>query len=239
MAAAAERMLTTAARANKRVKPLFGWLVYRRLSLPIAVLLSRTRVTPNQVTAAALGLGAGGAVALASGTYRWGLVGALLANLGMVADGIDGELARAKGVASKSGYVLDTFCDRVRDTLVIAGCGVGAARAGISGAYGWTIAALAVYLLFFYLSSISPAHWREAQAGDDLSVKHMLAWRTIRVGIGDSLAAIVAAAAIAARPVLVVQLIAVATPFAAAMKVRHLRRLRPWESHPPDRSDPS
>lgn len=34
MGASAESFETTAARAEKRVKPLFGWLVYRRLRRP-------------------------------------------------------------------------------------------------------------------------------------------------------------------------------------------------------------
>lgn len=157
-----------------------------------------------------------------------GLAGAALANLATVADGIDGELARAKGIGSPGGYVLDNLCDRVRDSAVIAGCGIGAARAGAPGAYAWTVAALGFYLLFFYLSSISPAHWGEARTETDLGDKHLLAWTRIHIGIGDSLAAIVAASAIAGRPELIVYVIAITTPFVAGLKIRHLRRLRPW-----------
>lgn len=47
------------------------------------------------------------------------------------------------------------------------------------------------------LSSIAPAHWREARTETDLGDKHLFAWTRIRIGIGDSLAAIVAASAIA------------------------------------------
>lgn len=227
-----ESARTTAARAEKSVKPLFGWLIYRRLSLPLSVRLARTRVMPWQITATGLALGLAAGGALGVGTYRWALAGALLANLGMLADAMDGEVARAKQVASRAGYVLDVLCDRLRDTAIIAGCGIGAHRAGVGGAFEWTIAAIAAYLFFFYLSSVSPAHWREAQGTADLSVKHMIAWTRVRVGIGDSVAVLVAVVAFAGRPILLVQAVALLTPLVMAMKVRHLVRLRPWDPSP-------
>ncbi|MBI2205096.1 MAG: CDP-alcohol phosphatidyltransferase family protein [Candidatus Rokubacteria bacterium] len=72
-------------------------------------LLCRTRITPNQVTAATGLLGFGVAGLFATGWLR---VGVLLAIVVEVLDGVDGKLARIKRMTSKPGeleHVLDFF----------------------------------------------------------------------------------------------------------------------------------
>jgi 4-diphosphocytidyl-2C-methyl-D-erythritol kinase len=44
-------------RARKPVKTLFGWLVYRRISMPLSLLVARTPVRPSHITAAGLAAG--------------------------------------------------------------------------------------------------------------------------------------------------------------------------------------
>ena len=65
----------------------------RRISDPIAKLLARTRITPNQVSWAAFCLAA---LSFLSFIYNWNIAGGLLAQLSSVIDGVDGSLARLK-----------------------------------------------------------------------------------------------------------------------------------------------
>ena len=56
----------------------------------------------------------------------------------------------------------DGLVDRVRDPAIIVGLGVGAFRMGHPSAPWWTLAAVAGYLWFFYVSAATPSHWRES-----------------------------------------------------------------------------
>src|SRR2546426_8511781 len=85
-----------AGRAEKQVKTLFGWLLFRRISLPLSLLVAKTRVRPSQVTALGLACGLAGAGLLAYGKYPTMVAGAVLAAIAKLLDAMDGEVARAK-----------------------------------------------------------------------------------------------------------------------------------------------
>jgi phosphatidylglycerophosphate synthase len=187
-------------------------------------------VRPSHITAAGLALGLGGAFLLSTGRYDLALAGAVLANIAKVMDAMDGEVARAKHLDSAAGYVADGLCDRLRDTAVITGLGIGAARSGVDGALVWTLAAVIGYLLFFYVSAATPSHWREIRAASDLDEKHAFRLTSgVRLGAGDTLAMGVLIAAAIDQPLWLVAAIAVLAPFAIAAKVRRLFAQRPWE----------
>lgn len=218
------------ARAAKPVKTLFGWLVFRRLSLPLSLMLARTRVRPSHVTAVGLASGLAGAALLATGSFRLGVAGGIAVAIAKLLDAVDGEVARAKHLDTPGGYVADGLCDRLRDTSVLVGLGVGASRAGVSAASWWTVAAIAGYLAFFYVSGAAPAHWREVRDDRDLDDKHMFrVTPRVRLGAGDTLAIVVLAAAVAGRPVWPVYAVAACAPVAIAMKVRRVFAARLWE----------
>jgi len=90
----------------------------RRISDPIAKLLARTRITPNQVSWAAFCLAA---LSFLSFIYNWNIAGGLLAQLSSIIDGVDGSLARLKGMSSAFGGFLDSILDRYADILVMLG----------------------------------------------------------------------------------------------------------------------
>ena len=90
----------------------------RRLSDPLARLLVRTPITPNQVTLAAFGIAVG---SLVSFVFGLNIVGGLLAQLSSVVDGADGSLARLKGMSSAFGEFLDAVLDRYADILIVLG----------------------------------------------------------------------------------------------------------------------
>ncbi|WP_051722744.1 CDP-alcohol phosphatidyltransferase family protein [Streptomyces albus] len=73
-----------------------------------------TRITPNQITWAALFLGLGAAACFATGSWGWLLVGAALYHLSFILDCMDGKLARLTGTGTVFGAWLDYVFDRVR-----------------------------------------------------------------------------------------------------------------------------
>ena len=90
----------------------------RRISEPFARLLVKTPVTPNQVTVAAFGIAV---LSLVGFILGQNIVAGLLVQLSSIVDGIDGSLARLKGMSSTFGGFLDSVLDRYADILVILG----------------------------------------------------------------------------------------------------------------------
>jgi phosphatidylglycerophosphate synthase len=101
---------------------LFGPLFigyYYWLMGPVFALALRSRLTPNHVTVLTLVIAAATAVAIASGHFA--LASALLIAGGSL-DIVDGQLARARKMASLRGAFLDSTVDRISDGLVFSGC---------------------------------------------------------------------------------------------------------------------
>jgi hypothetical protein len=94
------------------------WVVHLagRALLPIAL---RARIPANAVSLLGLLFGTGAAAAY----YRWQdwrftLAGLLLCILWLIADGLDGMIARASGTASAFGRFLDGVCDHLVFVLI-------------------------------------------------------------------------------------------------------------------------
>ena len=92
--------------------------VNRKVSEPVARLLARTRLTPNQATWGAFGIAL---LSFISFIFGQNIIGGLLAQLSSVVDGIDGSLARLKGMSSTFGGFLDSILDRYADILIVLG----------------------------------------------------------------------------------------------------------------------
>jgi phosphatidylglycerophosphate synthase len=97
----------------------------RPLSRPAARVLVATPVTPNGVTMFTLVLSFATAFMLAAG---WNIAGGIGIQLVSVVDGVDGELARLKDMATRFGGVLDAVTDRYADAAMIGGMGIYAYR---------------------------------------------------------------------------------------------------------------
>jgi hypothetical protein len=78
-------------------------------------------VTPNAVTAFTLLLSAVAGAVIAAG---WFVAGGLLIHAVSVVDGVDGEVARRKGMATRFGGFLDSLTDRYADAFMLAGMAV-------------------------------------------------------------------------------------------------------------------
>ncbi|MBA7477149.1 Bifunctional IPC transferase and DIPP synthase [subsurface metagenome] len=92
--------------------------VNRKISEPMARLLAKTQVTPNQMTWAAFGIALLSFVIFILG---YNLIAGLLVQLSSIVDGIDGSLARLKGMTSEFGGFLDSVLDRYADILIVLG----------------------------------------------------------------------------------------------------------------------
>ncbi len=90
----------------------------RPISRTVSKVLSRTSVSPNQISVVCFLLGLLGAGALAvTNAWAW-VVGGLLIQLSSILDGCDGEIARIKHLHSSRGAWLDTMLDRYADLAV-------------------------------------------------------------------------------------------------------------------------
>ncbi len=92
--------------------------INRKMSEPMARLLARTKVTPNQMTWAAFCIAL---MSFLSFILGQNIIGGLLAQLSSIVDGIDGSLARLKGMTSEFGGFLDSVLDRYADILIVLG----------------------------------------------------------------------------------------------------------------------
>lgn len=97
----------------------------RPLSRPAARALQPTPLTPNAVTALTLALALSTGAMIAAG---WNIAGGIAIQAVSVIDGVDGELARLKNMATRFGGVFDAVTDRYADAVMLAGMTVFAVR---------------------------------------------------------------------------------------------------------------
>ena len=90
-----------------------------RLLTPVGELLARTPITPNAITViGALGVSAGALTLFPTGHL---FAGTMVCTGFVLADMLDGALARVKGTSGKWGAFLDSTLDRVADASIFGG----------------------------------------------------------------------------------------------------------------------
>lgn len=91
--------------------------INRKLSYPISSLIVRKGVpiSPNAMSVIALG----SAVLAALALQLWPLMGSVLVQVSSILDGMDGEIARLRGIESKKGAFLDSMLDRLADISIL------------------------------------------------------------------------------------------------------------------------
>ncbi|RLF28996.1 MAG: CDP-alcohol phosphatidyltransferase family protein, partial [Thermoplasmata archaeon] len=91
--------------------------INRKLSYPISSLIVRKGVpiSPNAMSVIALG----SAVLAALTLQLWPLMGSVLVQVSSILDGMDGEIARLRGIESKKGAFLDSMLDRLADISIL------------------------------------------------------------------------------------------------------------------------
>lgn len=126
--------------------------ITNELSLLLTWVLVKTRVTPNQVTAASILFGFGCAICFASGYF---LLGSLFLFISHVLDCTDGNLARTKSLFSPVGKWFDMAGDRIAEAMIFTGIGFFFIRTGASEY--WILLALGDAILlstYYYIVDI-------------------------------------------------------------------------------------
>jgi phosphatidylglycerophosphate synthase len=90
----------------------------RRVSVPVASVLAHTPLTPNAVSVIAFAIALGALALLAVGRN---IEAGVVIQVSSIVDGVDGDLARAKAMASKFGGLLDAALDRYADAAIVGG----------------------------------------------------------------------------------------------------------------------
>ncbi|ABM80023.1 CDP-alcohol phosphatidyltransferase family protein [Hyperthermus butylicus] len=94
--------------------------INRKISARITMWLASWRRPPSPDTVSVIAgvMVAAGGLGFAAG-YPW--LGGILAQLGSILDGVDGEIARVLGRQSKAGALFDTVLDRLADIVLLLG----------------------------------------------------------------------------------------------------------------------
>jgi len=117
----------------------------RRISAAITALLIDKKVKPNQISIFILILGILTCVPLyLSGNF---FAAGLMVWVISILDGVDGEIARAKGIKTKTGKFVDSFFDRLFDMAVIFSIAVSVSLM-TSSIIPWVFAFIAFFGLF-------------------------------------------------------------------------------------------
>ncbi len=106
----------------------------RPLAGCVVALVAPTRITPNQLTIANLGLFlVAAAMLVAFPTYVGSLAAIGVLELSYLLDCADGMLARHRKTASQTGHLFDLFTDEVKAIVLAGALGV---RAALTGGFG-------------------------------------------------------------------------------------------------------
>jgi len=101
--------------------PIIDRYIIRKISGFISGFLSRTPVTPNQVTIISLILGIISGVLFSLGEYTYTITAGLLYFLSTVFDQCDGEVARLKQMETEFGRKLDIIVDAIVNAVIVIG----------------------------------------------------------------------------------------------------------------------
>jgi len=143
-----------------------GTLYMRRISPYLTRLLIPTGISPNGVTWLMIVSGAAAGVVLLVPGLPGAVLAALFAQLQMLLDCSDGELARWRSSFSASGIFLDKLGHYVAEGLLPLGLGVHADGGLGSAGGGWTtLGALLSVLVLFNKSLNEMVHASRASAG--------------------------------------------------------------------------
>ena len=116
--------------ANRANDGFFSVFVLRKFSKLFTWAAVRLKMTPNQVTLISFAIGLLSAYEFSRGTFWTIFTGAILLQLSIIIDCVDGELARYTRQFSALGAWLDAITDRIKEYLVFFALAYGAAKNG-------------------------------------------------------------------------------------------------------------
>ena len=116
--------------ANRANDGFYSVFFLRKFSKLLTWLAVRVKATPNQVTLISFAIGLYSAFCFMQGSFSQTLLGAVLLQISIIVDCVDGELARYTRKFSKLGAWLDAVTDRVKEYMVFLGLAIGAEKSG-------------------------------------------------------------------------------------------------------------
>ena len=116
--------------ANRANDGFYSVFFLRKFSKLLTWLAVKIGATPNQVTLISFAVGLYSAFCFAQGSFRQIILGAVLLQLSITIDCVDGELARYTRQFSQLGAWLDAVTDRVKEYMVFMGLAIGAEKNG-------------------------------------------------------------------------------------------------------------
>jgi hypothetical protein len=155
--------------ANRANDGFFSVYVLRRFSKVLTWAAVKVGATPNQVTIASFAIGLYAAFLFSQGD-TWSLIaGAILLQVSIIVDCVDGEIARYTRKFSELGAWLDAITDRVKEYAVFLGLAHGAFVQ--NGQNLWILAAvLMVIQTFRHLSDYNFSQVVKARASEETPV---------------------------------------------------------------------
>lgn len=105
-------------------EPVVRW-IQEPAARPLVYFFKETPVTPNQVTVLSALLAIVAAYFFSLGDTRSIIQGGIIFEISLILDSVDGELARAKGMASEWGRIVDGIGDYVSSIAVLIGLMIG------------------------------------------------------------------------------------------------------------------
>jgi phosphatidylserine synthase len=155
--------------ANRANDGFFSVFFLRRVSKLLTWAAVKIGATPNQVTIASFAIGLYAAFLFAQGD-TWSLIGgAILLQVSIIVDCVDGEIARYTRKFSELGAWLDAITDRVKEYAVFLGLAYGAFVH--NGQNLWLLAALLMTIQTFrHLSDYNFSQVAKARAAEDIPV---------------------------------------------------------------------
>jgi phosphatidylglycerophosphate synthase len=122
-------------------------------SVPLSELLSRTKVTPNQITVFSFLVALFSAWFFTRGAYVDLLVGGILYQISYICDCMDGYIARKNKLSSDLGYWLDHILDELKLLFLVVSLVYGQIKADhLHGTYettAWVFALIYIYTRVF------------------------------------------------------------------------------------------
>ena len=116
--------------ANRANDGFYSVFFLRKISKLFTWLAVRLKMTPNQVTLISFAIGLLSAYEFSKGNFWAIFTGAVLLQLSIIIDCVDGELARYTRQFSQLGAWLDAITDRIKEYLVFFALAYGAAKNG-------------------------------------------------------------------------------------------------------------
>jgi len=155
--------------ANRANDGFFSVFFLRRVSKLLTWAAVKIGATPNQVTIASFAIGLYAAFLFAQGDTWSLIVGAILLQVSIIVDCVDGELARYTRKFSELGAWLDAITDRVKEYAVFLGLSYGALVQ--NGQNLWVLAAVLMAIQTFrHLSDYNFSQVAKARSAEEIPV---------------------------------------------------------------------